>query len=163
MDGQAPELRVWHGTLGGQESRCLRRLMPAQAVCLRSPSHHPLTPGLLIPTCPSNSPYSGCSALKENMGHHLVNVKALTNSSGPRASFLRKCSLKLFHVLASSPHHAAQFWERSNSSPRTEGRRTRGCLSHPECNCDTQGPYSELLPVFRHFLILWIGVDDRDL
>lgn len=37
------------------------------------------------------APAQVCSVLTENMEHHLVNVKTLTNPSGPCASFLRKC------------------------------------------------------------------------
>lgn len=49
---------------------------------------------------------------EKNMEYNLFSVKILTNSSGPRASFLRQHTLKLFRVLSSSPHHTAQFWER---------------------------------------------------
>lgn len=95
---------------------------------------------------------------KKNTEYNLVSVKILTNSSGPRASFLRQHTLKLFRVLSSSPHHTAQFWERCQLWLKYRRKKAaEGCLVPPWCYYDIQRPYSALLPIFRHFFTLWVG------
>lgn len=85
-------------------------------------------------------------------------MKKLANSSGPHASSLRQCSLKLSHVLSSSPHHSVQFWERCQIWLKNREERGLGApLSLPWCYCDIQKLYSSFLPIFRHLLIFWAG------
>lgn len=90
------------------------------------------------------------------------------NSSGSCASFLRQCSLKLFQVLSSGPHHTAQFWERCQLWPKNKGKRGLGLAqSSPGAIMIFRGPIkpstSSLDTSGLSGLVGWIEISSSNL